>query len=111
MQKKGGAAILRGVQKIKKKKDRGRAWACGLWVGPVQPMNLGSVRERYLRVVRPFFPHFSLFFLSLLSFESKRSLLSPKAAPTRRLAIVDGAAAALDVFFLFFFLFLCILSF
>jgi len=91
MQRKGGAAVLWGLQQIKKKKkDRGRAWACGLWVGPVQPMNLGSVRERYLRVVRPFFPHFSLFFLSLLSFESKHYLLSPKAALAASSSPVKG---------------------
>jgi len=72
-------------------------------------MNLGSVRERYLRVARPFFPHFSFSFSLFSSLRAKRSLLSPlylhllrlenggrrwsETAPTRWPTVLDGGAA------------------
>ena len=79
MRKKGGAAVLWRVQKIKGEKEgrRAREWAYGFGFGPVP----GRVEREYIRVVNPLFPHFFFSFSLFSSFESKRSLLSPKAAP------------------------------
>jgi len=93
-----GAVVLWVVQKIKgRKKDRGRAkWA---WVeigfGPVWPTNLGSVRERYLRLVRPFFLifpfSFSLFslFHSVLSLKNTNVFFKTRQIP----ATVSGGSS------------------
>jgi len=73
---KGGVQqVLRGVAENKRKKQEwgtrmGLVWNW-VWAGS------GRVEREYIRVVRPLFPHFTKIFLSLPSFESKRSLLSP----------------------------------
>ena len=109
---KGGCNSIMGVQKIKGK----QIWALGekarvgplKWVGSVQPRILGRVRREYIRVLRPIFLHFffsfslfsplSLGSLSSLSFFSDEKERSEVTA-ARWLAVLDGGAAALNVFF------------
>jgi len=110
MNAEGGAVVLWGVQKVKRRKEGlGRAFGPWTGFGPVRPMNLGSVRERYLRVARPFFPHFFFSFSLFSSLRAKRSLLSPlylhllrlenggrrwsETAPTRWPTVLDGGVA------------------
>jgi len=79
---KRGAAVLWGVQKIKRrKKDKGRATGPGLRLGRFDPRILGRFGREYIRVETHFFPHFffsfSLFslFHSVLSLSSLSSLI------------------------------------
>ena len=67
VEERGCSSIMGGAESKRKKEGKRRAWAWfAIGFGSVRPMNLGSVREGYKRVVDPFFIHFPLFFLSLL---------------------------------------------
>ena len=78
----GAAALWGGTESKKKKKGRRRAWAClQTGLGRFDPWSLGRVERGYIRIERPIFFHFPLFFLSLLLSRERSSLLSPKAAP------------------------------
>jgi len=70
MNAKGGAAVLWGGTESKRKKEgQGRACGPGIFVlGRFDPRFLGRVRREYIRVLRPFFSHFTRNYLSLLSF-------------------------------------------
>ena len=126
----GVQAVSVGGAENKIKKGEARVWA---WVaigfGPVQPMNLGSVREEYKRVVDPFFliftKSFSLFSsllkLSVLSLLSLLSLIfSDEKDGGRKWSEAEAAAAAAGrhirrrrrckCFFYFFFILLIFLQ-
>jgi len=113
MQKKGGAAVLWGVQKIKGRRRMGRA--CGSWFWTGLGLKRVGSGEEYIRVETHFFLIFFFSFSLFSLLRAKRSLLSPpsplsfpasggssETAPTRRLAVVDGGAAAQTLFFYFF---------
>jgi len=112
-----------GCAENKRKKERKRrAWACGLDRVGLKP---GRVRMGFIRVWRPFFLIFPLFFSLFPPLESKNalsSLLLPSSSPMRRNGqrwwseaaarwpvVLDGGAAALKVFFLYFFFVLTLL--
>ena len=111
---KGGVQqVLRGVQKIKGKKEKRRASWAWFWTG-LGLKRVGS-GEEYIRVETHFFLIFFFSFSLFSLLRAKRSLLSPpsplsfpasggssETAPTRRLAVVDGGAAAQTLFFYFF---------
>ena len=80
---RGGVnSIMGGAENKKRKKGERGARGPGDfgWAGSVIARS-ASGQKRYKRVGRPFFPHFFFSFSLFSSFESKRSLLSPKAAP------------------------------
>ena len=120
MQKKGGAAVLWGVQKIKGRRRMGRACGPGIFVlGRFDPRVLGRVRREYIRGRDIFSFIFHKRFSLFSFFESKRSLLSlvslhllrwrsgwRKGIPTRWPASYRGGATASELK-LFFFKFFC----
>ena len=119
MNAKGGCSSVMGCAENKRKKERKRrAWACGLDRVGLKP---GRVRMGFIRVWRPFFLIFPLFFSLFPPLESKTtlsSLLLPSSSPMRRNGqrwwseaamrwpvVLDGGAAALKVFFFLYFFF------